>query len=156
MGHLSVVIPPDIEDSVTEGSSAQEGGSIRLTCTATGVPPPIVMWRREYNRPIVFRHDGGRERKGELLFFVVDWIYFSMLIANRSFRNEWWVPHVLRITSYPIILFSNQLIDFVLNTSWFLIMSILMTDLNDYSGYADVWTVLFILFIIYKGAYLKW
>ncbi|XP_030026929.2 lachesin isoform X2 [Manduca sexta] len=63
MGHLSVVIPPDIVDSVTEGSSAQEGGSIRLTCTATGVPPPTVLWRREGNRPIVFRHDGGRERK---------------------------------------------------------------------------------------------
>ena len=30
MGHLSVVIPPDIVDSVTEGSSAQEGGSIRF------------------------------------------------------------------------------------------------------------------------------
>ncbi|XP_049693037.2 lachesin isoform X2 [Helicoverpa armigera] len=63
MGHLSVVIPPDIVDTVTEGSSAQEGGSIRLTCTATGVPPPTVLWRREHNRPIVFRHDGGRERK---------------------------------------------------------------------------------------------
>ncbi|XP_034828625.1 lachesin-like isoform X2 [Maniola hyperantus] len=63
MGHLSVVIPPDIVDSITEGSSAREGGSVRLTCSATGVPPPTVMWRREHNRPIVFRHDGGRERK---------------------------------------------------------------------------------------------
>ncbi|KAG7309664.1 hypothetical protein JYU34_004153 [Plutella xylostella] len=63
MGHLSVVIPPDIVDTATEGSSAREGGSIRLTCTATGVPAPAVMWRREHNRPIVFRHEGGRERK---------------------------------------------------------------------------------------------
>ncbi|XP_045767464.1 lachesin-like isoform X2 [Maniola jurtina] len=63
MGHLSVVIPPDIVDSITEGSSAREGGSVRLTCSATGVPAPTVMWRREHNRPIVFRHDGGRERK---------------------------------------------------------------------------------------------
>ncbi|KOB70738.1 Uncharacterized protein OBRU01_14880 [Operophtera brumata] len=52
MGHLSVVIPPDIVDSVSEGSSSQEGGSIRLTCSATGVPPPTVLWRRELNRPI--------------------------------------------------------------------------------------------------------
>ncbi|XP_049871179.1 lachesin-like [Pectinophora gossypiella] len=63
MGHLSVVIPPDIVDSVTEGSSAREGGSIRLTCSATGVPPPTVMWRREHNKPIVFRAEGGKERK---------------------------------------------------------------------------------------------
>lgn len=66
MGHLSVVIPPDIVDSVSEGSSAREGGSVRLACSATGVPPPTVLWRREHNRPIVFRHDGGREKKGRL------------------------------------------------------------------------------------------
>lgn len=65
MGHLSVVIPPDIVDTVSEGSSAREGGSVRLTCSATGVPPPTVMWRRELNRPIVFRHDGGKEKRGE-------------------------------------------------------------------------------------------
>ncbi|KPJ19456.1 Lachesin [Papilio machaon] len=63
MGHLSVVIPPDIVDTVTEGSSAREGGSVRLTCSATGVPPPTVLWRREHNRPIVFRQEGGREKK---------------------------------------------------------------------------------------------
>ncbi|CAH2085442.1 unnamed protein product [Euphydryas editha] len=66
MGHLSVVIPPDIVDSVTEGSSAREGGSVRLTCSATGVPPPTVLWRRESYKPIVFRYDGGREKKGKL------------------------------------------------------------------------------------------
>ncbi|XP_045496304.1 lachesin-like [Colias croceus] len=63
MGHLSVLIPPDIVDTATEGSSAREGGSIRLTCTATGVPAPTVLWRRENHQPIVFRHDGGREKK---------------------------------------------------------------------------------------------
>ncbi|XP_048001131.1 lachesin-like [Leguminivora glycinivorella] len=63
MGHLAVVIPPDIVDTVSEGSSAREGGNVRLACSATGVPPPAVMWRREHNKPIVFRHDGGRERK---------------------------------------------------------------------------------------------
>ncbi|CAF4901163.1 unnamed protein product [Pieris macdunnoughi] len=63
MGYLAVLIPPDIVDSAAEGSSAREGGNIRLTCTATGVPAPTVMWRREHNQPIVFRHDGGREKK---------------------------------------------------------------------------------------------
>ncbi|GBP59612.1 Lachesin [Eumeta japonica] len=64
-GHLSVVIPPDIVDTATEGSAAREGGSIRLSCIATGVPSPSVLWRRDKHRPIVFRHEGGRERKGE-------------------------------------------------------------------------------------------
>ncbi|KAJ2938989.1 hypothetical protein O0L34_g18967 [Tuta absoluta] len=63
MGHLSVVIPPDIDDTVAEGSSAREGGSIRLYCTARGVPEPTLMWRREHQRPIVFRGEGGKERK---------------------------------------------------------------------------------------------
>ncbi|KAH9639388.1 hypothetical protein HF086_002077 [Spodoptera exigua] len=91
MGHLSVVIPPDIVDSVTEGSSAQEGGSIRLTCTATGVPPPTVLWRREHNRPIVFRHDGGRERKGELMscfsFYFVFFKGFFFLLESVLILN---------------------------------------------------------------------
>ncbi|XP_053605801.1 lachesin-like isoform X2 [Plodia interpunctella] len=63
MGYLSVVIPPDIVDTVSEGSTAVEGGSVRLTCTATGEPPPTVMWRRDDGKAIVFRYEGGKERK---------------------------------------------------------------------------------------------
>ncbi|CAH0399196.1 unnamed protein product [Chilo suppressalis] len=82
MGYLSVVIPPDIVDTVAEGSTAQEGGSVRLTCTATGEPPPTVMWRREHNRPIVFRHDGGRERRGQS-------VSYGLGLSQKAAMHRW-------------------------------------------------------------------
>lgn len=59
MGHMEVVVPPDIMDepSTTGGGElvANEGGSIKLRCVATGVPEPNVTWKRENNSPIVLR-----------------------------------------------------------------------------------------------------
>ncbi|KAK9889039.1 hypothetical protein WA026_004320 [Henosepilachna vigintioctopunctata] len=65
MGHLEVVIPPDIlndNESTEGGGVAVEGGTIRLRCSATGVPDPTVLWRREDSRNIVLRHDNAREK----------------------------------------------------------------------------------------------
>nr|CAD7395538.1 unnamed protein product [Timema cristinae] len=66
MGNLDVVIPPDIlnDEETTDGGVAPENGSVRLRCKATGVPEPMVLWRREDSRTIVLRHDGGREKQG--------------------------------------------------------------------------------------------
>lgn len=113
MGHLSVVIPPDIVDSVTEGSSAQEGGSIRLTCTATGVPPPTVLWRREHNRPIVFRHDGGRERKGELMSC---FSFYFLLSSFIFFKGFFWVYFFFVIVLLCLIFFVKVIECFALIT----------------------------------------
>lgn len=68
MGTLEVVIPPDIvndKDSMEGDGVVVEGGTIRLSCHATGVPEPTVSWRREDSRSFVLRHEGGREKQGE-------------------------------------------------------------------------------------------
>lgn len=62
MGHLSVVIPPDIADEDGSEASAPEGGSVELRCTATGVPEPIISWRRTEGRNIVFREDNEKDK----------------------------------------------------------------------------------------------
>lgn len=84
MGYMEVVVPPDIMDDKWSGSGsgsrselafgaaaggaaggsgseqvANEGGSVKLRCVATGVPEPNVTWRREGNWPIVLRAGAG-------------------------------------------------------------------------------------------------
>ncbi|XP_062142695.1 lachesin isoform X2 [Drosophila sulfurigaster albostrigata] len=57
-GYLDVVVPPDIlnhpDQNIDEGVST-EGGSISLQCSATGVPEPMVQWRREGGKDIMLR-----------------------------------------------------------------------------------------------------
>ncbi|GBP59586.1 Neuronal growth regulator 1 [Eumeta japonica] len=64
MGHLRVVIPPDILDDDWSEASAVEGGSVELKCSATGEPAPSVSWRRTGGRHIVFRDNHGKPLKG--------------------------------------------------------------------------------------------
>lgn len=66
MGHLSVVIPPDIADDDGSEAGATEGGSVELRCTATGVPEPTMSWKRSGGRNIIFRDDSGKEIKGKI------------------------------------------------------------------------------------------
>lgn len=65
MGHLSVVIPPDIADEDGSEASANEGGAVELRCTATGLPKPIISWKRGDGKSIVFRDDNGKEIKSK-------------------------------------------------------------------------------------------
>ncbi|KAI5644545.1 immunoglobulin domain-containing protein [Phthorimaea operculella] len=63
MGHLSVVIPPDIADDTQSEHMIPEGGTVELHCSATGVPEPTISWRRTTGRNIVFRDDSGKVLK---------------------------------------------------------------------------------------------
>ncbi|XP_076645133.1 lachesin [Halictus rubicundus] len=55
-GMLSIIVPPDfIPEDTSSDVMAREGGQVRLTCRARGVPPPRVSWRREDNKKIVIR-----------------------------------------------------------------------------------------------------
>ncbi|XP_049814044.1 lachesin-like [Schistocerca nitens] len=69
MGHLDVVVPPDIlSNGSTDSATAPEGGTVRLRCVATGVPPSRVTWRREDAKEIVLRQEGGRDKQSVLYF----------------------------------------------------------------------------------------
>lgn len=65
-GYLDVVVPPDIlnhPEHNPEDGVCQEGGSISLMCSVTGVPRPKVLWRREAGKEIILRTD-GRDKTG--------------------------------------------------------------------------------------------
>ncbi|XP_050541932.1 lachesin-like isoform X1 [Daktulosphaira vitifoliae] len=65
-GYLDVRIPPDIidEDDLSgPGSSAMEGGTVRLRCRSTGKPEPKVYWKRKDNRHIIIRSDETKKKQ---------------------------------------------------------------------------------------------
>ncbi|KAK8382943.1 hypothetical protein O3P69_011478 [Scylla paramamosain] len=53
-GYLDVVVPPEIVDDLSSGSSVvvQENGNVTLTCHAEGNPKPRISWVREDQRAI--------------------------------------------------------------------------------------------------------
>ena len=53
VGYLDVVVPPDIIDYQTSNDMIVEiGKNISLTCSASGLPTPIITWRREKDLPL--------------------------------------------------------------------------------------------------------
>lgn len=76
------MVPPDILNQPDANNAAQEegvsneGGTIQLACSATGVPEPTVQWRREGGKDIVLRSD-GKEKQGKKSIF---YILFSFLV----------------------------------------------------------------------------
>ncbi|XP_033305607.1 lachesin-like [Bombus bifarius] len=55
-GMLSVVVPPDfIPEETSSDVMIREGGQVKLTCRARGVPTPSISWRREDGKNIIIR-----------------------------------------------------------------------------------------------------
>uniref|UniRef100_A0A1B0BUX1 Ig-like domain-containing protein n=1 Tax=Glossina palpalis gambiensis TaxID=67801 RepID=A0A1B0BUX1_9MUSC len=52
-GYLNVVVPPNIDDSLSSSDViVREGSNISLRCRATGSPKPIIKWKRDDNSRI--------------------------------------------------------------------------------------------------------
>lgn len=65
VGHLNVVIPPDIIAEESSGDvMVSEGNTVRLVCRAHGFPKPRVEWRREDGRKIALRPPGQAKNEG--------------------------------------------------------------------------------------------
>ncbi|XP_026683177.1 neuronal growth regulator 1-like, partial [Diaphorina citri] len=47
-GYLHVVVPPNIDDSLSSSDViVREGANVTLSCHATGSPPPVIKWKRD-------------------------------------------------------------------------------------------------------------
>ncbi|XP_015599058.1 lachesin isoform X2 [Cephus cinctus] len=65
-GTLSVQVPPEFVDEETSRDvMISEGGQVKLTCRAQGIPTPRVMWRREGGREIIIREAFGASTLGQ-------------------------------------------------------------------------------------------
>uniref|UniRef100_A0A182QW77 Ig-like domain-containing protein n=1 Tax=Anopheles farauti TaxID=69004 RepID=A0A182QW77_9DIPT len=68
-GYLHVVVPPNIDDSLSSSDViVREGSNVTLKCRATGSPTPTVKWKRDDNSKIAINRSLnaplGSGRKG--------------------------------------------------------------------------------------------
>ncbi|XP_046398595.1 lachesin-like [Ischnura elegans] len=119
MGHLDVVVPPDIINEETSGDvMVPEGGTVKLTCRARGYPVPHVLWRREDNADIVIREPSGVKTKvstyqGEVLRLAK--ITRSEMGAYLCIASNGIPPSVskrimVNVHFHPVIQVPNQLV----------------------------------------------
>ncbi|XP_062551308.1 neurotrimin-like [Armigeres subalbatus] len=68
-GYLHVVVPPNIDDSVSSSDVIiREGANITLRCNATGSPPPSIKWKRDGPLKItVSKNISVNDWEGEIL-----------------------------------------------------------------------------------------
>lgn len=61
-----MVVPPDFVAEETSGDvMVPEGGTVKLTCRASGFPDPSVQWRREDGGDIIVREPTGLKTRGQ-------------------------------------------------------------------------------------------
>ncbi|XP_049814718.1 lachesin-like isoform X1 [Schistocerca nitens] len=68
-GYLHVVVPPNIDDSLSSSDViVREGADVTLTCHASGSPPPSVKWKRDDGSKIAINKSlSVLEWEGEVL-----------------------------------------------------------------------------------------
>ncbi|XP_065356503.1 lachesin [Calliphora vicina] len=68
-GYLNVVVPPNIDDSLSSSDViVREGSNISLRCRASGSPKPVIKWKRDDNSRItISRNHIVNEWEGDTL-----------------------------------------------------------------------------------------
>ncbi|XP_069185056.1 opioid-binding protein/cell adhesion molecule homolog isoform X3 [Procambarus clarkii] len=119
VGHLNVVIPPDILTDETSGDvMTPEGSTVRLVCRAHGYPEPRVEWRREDGRHLVLRPPG--QPKNEVLTWegpelvlekvARDDMGAYLCIASNDIPPAVSKRMVVQVHFHPLIRIPNQLV----------------------------------------------
>ncbi|KAK4320426.1 hypothetical protein Pmani_008732 [Petrolisthes manimaculis] len=119
VGHLNVVIPPDIVSDETSGDTmVSEGSSVRLRCQARGFPEPTVVWRREDGRNITLREPGQTKKEvtkfegPELVLEKVtrDDMGAYLCIASNDIPPAVSKRMIVQVHFHPVIRIPNQLV----------------------------------------------
>ncbi|XP_045447907.1 lachesin-like [Melitaea cinxia] len=125
MGYLDVVIPPDFVAEETSGDvMVPEGGTVRVSCRARGVPAPRVMWKREDSSSIVLREADGSKNKVSLYeneVLTLNKISRSdmgpyLCIASNGVPPSVSKRIMIKVHFHPVIQVPNQLVGAPLGT----------------------------------------
>ncbi|EZA62236.1 Lachesin [Ooceraea biroi] len=89
-GLLSIVVPPDfISEATSSDVMVGEGGQVKLTCRARGIPPPRITWRREDGKDIIIREPfAGSAPNQKLQVSIVNEFFGEELKLMKISRNE--------------------------------------------------------------------
>merc|ERR1712141_181127 len=120
-GYLDVVVPPEIIDAESSPSTVniRENYNASLTCKASGIPEPEIIWKREDSRKIILKRKKkeGKREKNEVRGEVLDLIRISrtemgayLCIANNSVQPAVSKRIILNVDFAPMIWIPNQLI----------------------------------------------
>ncbi|XP_063548659.1 lachesin-like [Cydia strobilella] len=125
MGYLDVVIPPDfISEETSSDVMVPEGGIVRVSCRARGIPAPMVVWRREDGADIVLRDQYGGKNKVNMYkeeVLTLSKVSRSDMGAYLCIASNGVPPTVskrilIKVHFHPVIQVPNQLVGAPLGT----------------------------------------
>lgn len=128
VGHLNVVVPPNIVDLESSPStvSVRENHNASLVCKAEGTPDPSIKWQREDKKPIIIKRKKkeGKKEKHEVHGEVLDLIRISrtemgayLCIAQNGVPPSISKRIILTVEFSPMIWIPNQLVGAPLGTT---------------------------------------
>ena len=81
-------MPPEIIDSDSSPSTVniRENYNASLSCKATGIPEPEIIWKREDGRKIVLKRKKKEGKRGKNLSIYVHFSVFTVMSEYKPYR----------------------------------------------------------------------